>query len=117
MAPAARETSPPPLSQLAPGPRSPCRPHRQTAGPPISHEKPNRSQRVFPATDSNPPRVQLPARAPDRHVRVAESRISFFSSGSENLHRVEQVAWGTRFAITVSFTCDPVHAIADPTLP
>lgn len=43
-------------------------------------------------------------------------RVSFFSSGSENLHRVERVTWGTRYAITVSFTCDPAHAIADPTL-
>lgn len=44
-------------------------------------------------------------------------RVSFFSSGSENLHRVEKVTWGTRYAITVSFTCDPEHAIADPALP
>lgn len=44
-------------------------------------------------------------------------RVSFFSSGSENLHRVEKVAWGTRYAITVSFTCDPDYAIADPSLP
>jgi hypothetical protein len=28
-----------------------------------------------------------------------------------------QVTWGTRFAITVSFTCDPAHAITDPALP
>lgn len=44
-------------------------------------------------------------------------RVSFFSSGSENLHRVEKVTWGTRYAITVSFTCNPEHAIADPNLP
>ena len=44
-------------------------------------------------------------------------RVSFFSSGSENLHRVEKVMWGTRYAITVSFTCDPAHAISDPALP
>lgn len=44
-------------------------------------------------------------------------RVSFFSSGSENLHRVEKVAWGMRYAITVSFTCDPDYAIADPSLP
>lgn len=44
-------------------------------------------------------------------------RVSFFSSGSENLHRVEKVTWGTRYAITVSFTCDPAHAISDPALP
>ncbi|KAI4903648.1 hypothetical protein NFI96_033586 [Prochilodus magdalenae] len=50
-------------------------------------------------------------------VEPRAGRVSFFSSGSENLHRVEQVVWGTRYAITVSFTCDPDHAIADPTLP
>lgn len=44
-------------------------------------------------------------------------RVSFFSSGSENLHRVEKVSWGTRYAITVSFTCNPSHAISDPSLP
>lgn len=43
-------------------------------------------------------------------------RVSFFSSGSENIHRVEKVTWGTRYAITVSFTCDPEHAISDPAL-
>lgn len=43
-------------------------------------------------------------------------RVSFFSSGSENIHRVEKVTWGTRYAITVSFTCDPAHAISDPAL-
>ncbi|KAK1881922.1 2-oxoglutarate and iron-dependent oxygenase domain containing protein 3 [Dissostichus eleginoides] len=46
-----------------------------------------------------------------------KGRVSFFSSGTENLHRVEKVSWGTRFAITVSFTCDPAHAIADPAMP
>lgn len=44
-------------------------------------------------------------------------RVSFFSSGSENLHHVEKVVWGTRYAITVSFTCDPDYAIDDPSLP
>ncbi|TWW81676.1 2-oxoglutarate and iron-dependent oxygenase domain-containing protein 3, partial [Takifugu flavidus] len=43
-------------------------------------------------------------------------RVSFFSSGSENIHRVEKVTWGTRYAITVSFTCDPEYAISDPAL-
>ncbi|KAM9559285.1 2-oxoglutarate and iron-dependent oxygenase domain-containing protein 3-like [Salvelinus alpinus] len=38
-----------------------------------------------------------------------------FSSGSENLHHVEQVSWGTLYTITVSFTC--AHAIADPAMP
>ncbi|XP_036428691.1 urotensin-2 receptor 2 [Colossoma macropomum] len=53
----------------------------------------------------------------NRTVEPRAGRVSFFSSGSENLHRVEKVDWGTRYAITVSFTCDPDHAIADPTLP
>ncbi|XP_066520567.1 urotensin-2 receptor 2 [Hoplias malabaricus] len=53
----------------------------------------------------------------NRTVEPRTGRVSFFSSGSENLHRVEKVEWGTRYAITVSFTCDPDHAIEDPTLP
>lgn len=52
----------------------------------------------------------------NRTVEPRAGRVSFFSSGSENLHRVEKVTWGTRYAITVSFTCDPAHAISDPTL-
>ncbi|XP_062859835.1 urotensin-2 receptor 2 [Trichomycterus rosablanca] len=50
----------------------------------------------------------------NRTVEPRAGRVSFFSSGSENLHRVEKVVWGTRYAITVSFTCDPDYAIADP---
>nr|XP_020477654.1 2-oxoglutarate and iron-dependent oxygenase domain-containing protein 3 isoform X2 [Monopterus albus] len=53
----------------------------------------------------------------NRTVEPRTGRVSFFSSGSENLHRVEKVTWGTRYAITVSFSCDPAHAISDPTLP
>ncbi|XP_054454283.1 urotensin-2 receptor 2 [Anoplopoma fimbria] len=53
----------------------------------------------------------------NRTVEPRAGRVSFFSSGTENLHRVEKVAWGTRYAITVSFTCDPAHAISDPTMP
>ncbi|XP_075313225.1 2-oxoglutarate and iron-dependent oxygenase domain-containing protein 3-like [Odontesthes bonariensis] len=52
-----------------------------------------------------------------RTVEPRAGRVSFFSSGSENLHRVEKVTWGSCYAITVSFTCDPAHAISDPTLP
>lgn len=43
-------------------------------------------------------------------------RVSFFTSGSENLHHVEKVHWGTRYAITISFTCNPDHGIRDPVL-
>ncbi|XP_053197130.1 urotensin-2 receptor 2 [Scomber japonicus] len=53
----------------------------------------------------------------NRTVEPRAGRVSFFSSGSENLHRVEKVTWGTRYAITVSFTCDPAHAISDPAMP
>lgn len=41
-------------------------------------------------------------------------RISTFTSGSENPHFVEKVTSGTRYALTVSFTCDPQYAIKDP---
>ncbi|XP_030840381.1 2-oxoglutarate and iron-dependent oxygenase domain-containing protein 3-like [Strongylocentrotus purpuratus] len=41
-------------------------------------------------------------------------RLSFFTSGSENTHFVEKVTSGTRYAITVSFTCDKKHAIQYP---
>ncbi|EDO41203.1 predicted protein [Nematostella vectensis] len=47
-------------------------------------------------------------------VEPKTARVSFFTSGSENLHHVEKVKNGTRFAITVSFTCDPKFAITDP---
>ncbi|GIX69700.1 2-oxoglutarate and iron-dependent oxygenase domain-containing protein 3 [Caerostris darwini] len=42
-------------------------------------------------------------------------RVSAFTSGSENPHYVERVNSGTRYALTVSFTCDPKFAISDPT--
>lgn len=53
----------------------------------------------------------------NKTVEPRAGRVSFFSSGSENLHHVEKVTWGTRFAITVSFTCDPDYAIDNPSLP
>lgn len=37
-----------------------------------------------------------------------------FTSGAENLHYVEKVTQGTRFALTIAFTCDEKHAIPDP---
>lgn len=43
-------------------------------------------------------------------------RVSAFTSGSENLHNVEKVTSGIRFAITISFTCNPSFAISDPKL-
>ena len=47
---------------------------------------------------------------------LLSGRVSFFTSGSENPHFVERLKEGVRYAITVSFTCDPQQAIADPTL-
>ncbi|XP_038066130.1 2-oxoglutarate and iron-dependent oxygenase domain-containing protein 3-like isoform X2 [Patiria miniata] len=43
-------------------------------------------------------------------------RLSFFTSGSENPHYVERITKGTRYAITVSFTCDKTKAIEHPKL-
>ena len=39
-----------------------------------------------------------------------------FTSGGENLHYVEKVTQGTRYALTIAFTCDVLHAIPDPQL-
>ncbi|XP_034264411.1 2-oxoglutarate and iron-dependent oxygenase domain-containing protein 3 isoform X2 [Pantherophis guttatus] len=52
----------------------------------------------------------------NRTVEPRAGRVSFFTSGSENLHHVEKVDWGTRYAITISFTCNPDHGIRDPVL-
>ncbi|XP_042304064.1 2-oxoglutarate and iron-dependent oxygenase domain-containing protein 3 isoform X2 [Sceloporus undulatus] len=52
----------------------------------------------------------------NRTVEPRAGRVSFFTSGSENLHHVEKVQWGTRYAITISFTCNPDHGIGDPVL-
>ncbi|XP_011499007.1 PREDICTED: 2-oxoglutarate and iron-dependent oxygenase domain-containing protein 3-like [Ceratosolen solmsi marchali] len=47
-------------------------------------------------------------------VEPRKGRISMFTSGSENLHAVEKVTLGTRYALTVSFTCDKDYATSDP---
>ena len=49
-------------------------------------------------------------------VEPKQSRVSAFTSGSENPHFVERVDKGTRYAITICFTCDPQLAIQDPKL-
>lgn len=49
-------------------------------------------------------------------VEPRRGRVSMFTSGAENPHFVERVTVGTRFAITVSFTCDKSKAINDPVL-
>uniref|UniRef100_A0A1I8IEC4 Fe2OG dioxygenase domain-containing protein n=1 Tax=Macrostomum lignano TaxID=282301 RepID=A0A1I8IEC4_9PLAT len=48
-------------------------------------------------------------------VEPRTGRVSAFTSGSENTHRVERVTNGQRFALTIAFTCDPAAAI-DATL-
>ena len=48
------------------------------------------------------------------YLFFSSGRESFFTSGSENPHLVEKVEDGVRYAITVSFTCDPDQAIDDP---
>jgi len=50
----------------------------------------------------------------EKYVEPRLGRLSYFTSGSENKHYVERVTNGTRYAITVSFTCDKKHAIRDP---
>ncbi|KAH0945203.1 hypothetical protein HN011_010258 [Eciton burchellii] len=47
-------------------------------------------------------------------VEPRKGRVSIFTSGSENLHLVEKVKSGIRYALTVSFTCDQGAAISDP---
>ncbi|PIK53946.1 putative 2-oxoglutarate and iron-dependent oxygenase domain-containing protein 3-like [Apostichopus japonicus] len=47
----------------------------------------------------------------NKTVEPKFGRVSFFTSGSENAHYVEKVTDGTRYALTVSFTCDPSKAI------
>ncbi|KAL0116148.1 hypothetical protein PUN28_011184 [Cardiocondyla obscurior] len=46
-------------------------------------------------------------------IEPRKGRVSMFTSGSENLHLVEKVKSGTRYALTVSFTCDESAAISD----
>lgn len=52
----------------------------------------------------------------NRTVEPRLGRISFFTSGSENLHFVERLVDGVRYAITISFTCDPSKAIQNPAI-
>lgn len=50
----------------------------------------------------------------EKAVEPRLGRVSFFTSGSENVHYVEKLESGVRYAITISFTCDPEMAISDP---
>lgn len=40
-----------------------------------------------------------------------KGRVVMFTSGAENTHYVERVTRGTRYALTIAFTCDPTKAI------
>lgn len=69
------------------------------------------------ALTEHPPRVGRTQRVGlHAFLPPPPGRVSFFTSGSENLHRVEKVHWGTRYAITIAFTCNPDLGIADPAL-
>ncbi|XP_061401220.1 2-oxoglutarate and iron-dependent oxygenase domain-containing protein 3-like [Musca vetustissima] len=50
-------------------------------------------------------------------VEPKRGRVSAFTSGWENKHHVEQVSEGTRFAVTISFSCDKKFSISDPKMP
>ncbi|XP_063539629.1 2-oxoglutarate and iron-dependent oxygenase domain-containing protein 3-like isoform X2 [Cydia strobilella] len=52
----------------------------------------------------------------NRTLEPRKGRVSMFTSGAENLHYVEKVTSGIRYAITVSFTCDQRYAIEDPSV-
>jgi len=49
-------------------------------------------------------------------IEPREGRVSAFTSGIENRHFVEPVSGGTRYALTMGFTCDKTKAIKDPGL-
>lgn len=50
----------------------------------------------------------------DRVVQPRAGRLSCFTSGPENTHRISKVTRGQRLALTVAFTCSENHAIPDP---
>lgn len=52
----------------------------------------------------------------NRTIEPRKARLSMFTSGKENLHHVEKVTSGVRYAVTISFTCDKQYAIEDPSL-
>ncbi|ODM93377.1 2-oxoglutarate and iron-dependent oxygenase domain-containing protein 3 [Orchesella cincta] len=52
----------------------------------------------------------------NRTVDPKLGRAIAFSSGEESLHYTERVRKGTRFAVTVGFTCNPNDAVLDPKL-
>ena len=50
----------------------------------------------------------------NRTIEPREARVSAFTSGVENRHYVEPVTGGTRYALTMGFTCDKTKSIPDP---
>jgi len=50
----------------------------------------------------------------NRTVEPRQGRVSMFTSGAENLHYVEKVTKGVRYALTIAFTCNSNQAIPNP---
>jgi len=50
----------------------------------------------------------------NRTIQPRMGRVSMFTSGIENKHFVERVTEGTRYALTIGFSCDPKYAIPEP---
>lgn len=50
----------------------------------------------------------------NRTIQPRSGRVSAFTSGPENKHHVEKVTSGTRYALTMGFTCDESKSIPDP---
>lgn len=46
-------------------------------------------------------------------VSPKPGRLVLFSSGHEHPHHVTEVTGGTRFAVTIAFTCDERAALTD----
>ena len=46
-------------------------------------------------------------------IKPRAGLLSLFTSGHENIHRVNKVLSGTRYALTIAFTCDPSKGVGD----
>ena len=60
--------------------------------------------------NTNPPLPPTPHQTQvidGEEVRPAIGTVVAFTSGSENPHNVERVTKGTRYTLTVAFTCAP----------
>jgi len=44
-------------------------------------------------------------------VTPSIGRMLMFTSGRENIHFVEPVSKGTRYALTIAFSCNPEHEL------